>query len=65
MPDSAASHVKLAGKGVSPGFSIYQVTVNKYTLVRTTDGWKVSQRIVRPISSVDAREIIRREIEEK
>jgi hypothetical protein len=32
--------------------------------VRTTDGWKVSQRIVRPISSVDAREIIRREIED-
>jgi hypothetical protein len=64
MPDSAASHVKLAGKGVSSGFSIYQVTVNKYTLVRTTDGWKVSQRIVRPISSVDAREIIRREIED-
>lgn len=64
MPDSAASHVKLAGKGVSSGFSIYQVTANKYTLVRTTDGWKVSQRIVRPISSVDAREIIRREIED-
>lgn len=25
MPDSAASHVKFAGKGVSSGFSIYQV----------------------------------------
>jgi len=47
MPDSAASHVKLAGKGTSPGFSIYQVTVNKYMLVRTAEGWKVSQRIVR------------------
>jgi hypothetical protein len=63
MPDSAASHVKLAGKGVSPGFSIYQVTVNKYTLVRTSDGWKVTQRIVRPISSADARDILRRAIE--
>jgi SnoaL-like domain len=65
MPDSAASHVKLAGKGVSPGFSIYQVTVNKYTLVRTADGWKVTNRLVRPLSSVDSREIIRREIEDK
>jgi hypothetical protein len=65
MPDSAASHVKLAGKGVSPGFSIYQVTVNKYTLVRTADGWKVSQRIVRPLSIADSREIIRKAIEEK
>jgi SnoaL-like domain len=63
MPDSAASHVKLAGKGVSPGFSIYQVTVNKYILLRTTEGWKVSQRIVRPISSADTRDILRRAIE--
>jgi hypothetical protein len=64
MPDSAASHVKLAGKGVSTGFSIYQVTVNKYTLLRTTDGWKVSQRIVRPISAADARAIIQKTIDE-
>lgn len=64
MPDSAASHVKLAGKGVSTGFSIYQVTVNKYALLRTTDGWKVSQRMVRPISAADARVIIQKEIDE-
>jgi hypothetical protein len=65
IPDSAASHVKLAGKGVSPGFSIYQVTVNKYTLVRTAHGWKVVRRVVRPISANDARAIIREEIEGK
>lgn len=63
MPDSAATHVKLAGKGVSPGFSIYQVTLNKYTLVRTADGWKVSERVVRPLSSADFRGIIQKEIE--
>jgi SnoaL-like domain len=63
MPDSAASHVKLAGKGISPGFSIYQVTVNRYTLVRTANGWKVTQRLVRPLSSADSREIIREAIE--
>jgi SnoaL-like domain len=63
MPDSVASHVKLAGKGVSPGFSIYQVTVNKYMLLRTTDGWKVTQRFVRPISSSDTRDILRWAIE--
>ncbi len=63
MPDSTAPHVKLPGKGLSPGFSIYQVTVNKYTLIRTADGWKVTQRIVRPISADDARAIIREEIE--
>lgn len=63
MPDSAASHVKLAGKGVSSGFSIYQVTLNEYKLVRTPKGWKVSQRVVRPISANDSREIIRKAIE--
>jgi SnoaL-like domain len=63
MPDSAASHVKLAGKGVSPGFSIYQVTINRWQLVRTTDGWKVSQRTVRPLSSNDSRNLLERAIE--
>lgn len=63
MPDSAASHVKLAGKGVSPGFSIYQLTINKYTFVRTTDGWKVTKRVVRPIAAEDARTMIQKEIE--
>jgi hypothetical protein len=63
MPDSAASHVKLAGKGVSPGFSIYQLTVNKWQLVRTTEGWKVSQRTVRPILSTDSRDILKHAIE--
>jgi SnoaL-like domain len=63
MPDSAASHVKMPGKGVSPGFSIYQVTVNNYTLVRKPDGWKVTNRLVRPLSRADSREIIRRAIE--
>jgi SnoaL-like domain len=63
MPDSAASHVALPGKGVSPGFSIYQLTVNTWKLVRTTDGWKVIQRTVRPIISTDSREMLRKAIE--
>lgn len=62
MPDSAASHVKLAGKGVSPGFSIYQLTVNRWQFVRTTEGWKVTRRIVRPISSNDSRDILKQAI---
>jgi SnoaL-like domain len=63
MPDTAASHVKLAGKGVSPGFSIYQVTINRWELVRTIDGWKVSKRTVRPLSSDDTHDILVRAIE--
>jgi hypothetical protein len=63
MPDTAASHVKLPGKGVSSGFSIYQLTVNRWQLVRSTDGWKVSKRTVRPLSSNDSRNILERAIE--
>jgi hypothetical protein len=64
MPDSAASHVKLPGKGVSSGFSIYQLTVNRWQLVRTAEGWKVAQRTVRPITSTNARNILVRAIED-
>jgi SnoaL-like domain len=63
MPDTAASHVKLPGKGVSPGFSIYQLTINRWELVRRTDGWKVSKRTIRPLSSNDSQAIIRRTLE--
>ena len=58
MPDTAASHVNLPGKGVSPGFSIYQLTVNRWKLVRTNAGWKVSQRTVRPITGNDSHNIL-------
>jgi SnoaL-like domain len=63
MPDTAASHVNLPGKGVSPGFSIYQLTLNSWKLVRTLSGWKVSQRTVRPITSNDSHNILVNAIE--
>jgi hypothetical protein len=63
VPDSTASQVKLPGKGISPGFSIYQITVNQWKLLRTKDGWKVTQRTVRPISSADSRAILQQAIE--
>lgn len=63
MPDSLASHVKLPGKGISTGFSIYQLTVNKWELIRTNNGWKVSKRIVRPILSSEARPLLKTAIE--
>ena len=65
MPDTTASHVKLPGKGTSPGFSIYQLTVNQWKLLRTTDGWKVTNRTVRPLSSADSHAILQQAIEVK
>jgi SnoaL-like domain len=64
VPDSAASHVKLPGKGVSSGFSIYQLTVNRWQLVRSKVGWKVSQRTVRPLSSGDSQAILKHALED-
>jgi hypothetical protein len=58
MPDTAASHVNLPGKGISPGFSIYQLTVNGWQLARTYDGWKVTKRTVGPITSNDTQNIL-------
>jgi SnoaL-like domain len=63
MPDTAASHVNLPGKGFSPGFSIYQLTVNRWQLLRTTEGWKVTQRTVRPITNNDSHNILKQAIE--
>lgn len=63
VPDTTASHVKLPGKGTSPGFTIYQLTVNQWKLLRTTEGWKVTNRTVRPLSSADSHAIIQQAIE--
>jgi hypothetical protein len=63
IPDTTASHVKLPGKGISPGFTIYQLTVNQWKLLRTSDGWKVTNRTVRPLSSADSHAIIQQAIE--
>lgn len=63
VPDTAASHVKLPGKGVSPGFSIYQLTFNRWKLIRTASGWKVTHRTVRPMTSIDSRQILVQAIE--
>lgn len=63
VPDSSASRVQLPGKGVSPGFSIYQLTVNRWELIRTINGWKVAKRTVRPIMSEDSRLLLVKAIE--
>jgi hypothetical protein len=63
MPDTTASHVNLPGKGTSSGFSIYQLTVNQWQLSRTNEGWKVTSRTVRPLSSADSRVILQKAIE--
>jgi hypothetical protein len=63
VPDAEARAIVLPGKGSSAGLGIYQVTVNRWELTRTADGWKVSRRVVRALASDEARPILARGIE--
>jgi hypothetical protein len=59
VPDANAPNVDLPGKGTSPGLSVYQLTVNRWDLARGTDGWVVTKRIVRPLASGEATQLLR------
>jgi hypothetical protein len=58
VPDAQAPQVKLPGKGSSFPLSIYHLTVNRWQFVCTSTGWQVSDRLVRPVGTDAAREII-------
>lgn len=64
VPDANARPIVLPGKGTSPGIGVYQVTVNRWELARTTEGWQVTRRIVRPLSAEDARPILARGLQD-
>lgn len=64
VPGPAATTVSLPGKGVSRELAIYHLTVNRWELYRSTEGWQVTRRIVRPIATDDGREILRSGIEQ-
>ncbi|CAN5174986.1 hypothetical protein BH09PSE3_BH09PSE3_28350 [soil metagenome] len=63
VPDTEARAILLPGKGSSAGIGIYQVTVNRWELVRTADGWRVSRRVVRALAADDSRSILARGID--
>ena len=58
-PDPAGPPTELPNHGVSAGFRIHRVAANRWTLVRTPEGWKVKIRRLRPLDgSPPAREIL-------
>ncbi len=58
-PDSKGEPRELSNHGVSTGFRIHRVLANRWTLVRTKDGWRVKTRRLRPIDgSRPARDIL-------
>jgi hypothetical protein len=64
VPDAGARPIVLPGKGGSDAVGIYQVTVNRWELARSADGWQVTRRIVRALTAEDARSILAKGLED-
>ena len=52
-PDRAASPVELSGHGVSSGYRIHRLGVNRWDLKRTDAGWKVTRRAYRMLDGTE------------
>jgi hypothetical protein len=58
-PDPNGKEVELSNHGKSTGFRIHRVMANRWELVRTSDGWKIKKRSLRPLDgSEDARTLL-------
>jgi hypothetical protein len=59
-PNREASPVELSGHGVSSGYRVHRLGVNRWDLKRTDDGWKVTRRAYRMLDGTeDARALLR------
>ena len=60
LPDRKAEPVELSGHGISSGYRIHRLGVNRWDLKRTKDGWKVTRRAYRMLDGTeDARALLR------
>ena len=59
-PHPTAEPHEVPNHGVSKGFRIHRVGVNRWELVRRRDGWKIKKRSMRSLDGTEpAREILR------
>ena len=59
-PNREAEPVELSGHGVSSGYRIHRLGVNRWDLKRTDDGWKVTRRAYRMLDGTEeARALLR------
>jgi hypothetical protein len=61
--DPNSPDVRLPGKDVRKALVTYHLTVNRWELARTAAGWQVTRRVIRPIATDDARQMLRNGIE--
>ncbi|MGJ7916189.1 nuclear transport factor 2 family protein [Massilia sp. LXY-6] len=61
--DPNSQEVRLPGKDVRKALTTYHLTVNRWELARTAAGWQVTRRVIRPIATEDANQMLRSGIE--
>ncbi|MDH3738700.1 MAG: nuclear transport factor 2 family protein [Alphaproteobacteria bacterium] len=63
-PDALGDERELPNHGGSRGFRIHRVVANRWTLARSSDGWKIKSRKLRPLDgTAPAREILEQALE--
>jgi len=58
-PHPTAEALEVPNHGTTKGFRIHRVGANRWELIRTSDGWKIERRTLRPLDgSQPARDIL-------
>src|ERR1700691_405634 len=59
-PRKSGDQVEVPNHGASRGYHIHRVVTNRWDLVRTSSGWKIKRRTLRPVDgSEPSRDILR------
>lgn len=59
-PDREECPREVAGHGITTGFRIHRAGANRWDFVRTTDGWKIAKRSLRPLDGTgDAQTLLK------
>ncbi len=60
VPDRVGPVFEVPNHGASRGFHVHRVVANRWDFIRTTEGWRIRRRRLRPLDgSPGAREILR------
>jgi hypothetical protein len=63
-PNPHGEPVEISSHGSSKGFRIHRMTVNRWDLVRTDDGWRIARRRLRLLDTGDEGRALLRELTE-
>ena len=62
-PHPTAEAIEVPNHGSSKGFRVHRVAANRWELVRTSAGWKIKRRTLRPLDGTEpARELLRQAV---